>query len=229
MTTPILAIPELSDGQINQYLTCNEAMRALESSANDFFSADLSSADKALSALEFSRSLFFVVSGNTVARSLTVPAIKRFFAVRNAGTFALSVVRGSTTININPEDIALFFCDGTTNGLLLVSRAMDGVPAVVTHTGSNLDASVNNAGNYTRFTGGASSYTFASSANLKIGAEYHGRNASIGALVTVVGSGGFVINAPADGTLQIPYGGTFTVKIVGSGVADLIGVTEPAL
>lgn len=229
MTTPILGIPELTDGQINQYLTCNEALRALESAANDLFSVNLSAANRSLTSLEFSRSLFFVVSGNTVARSLTVPAVKRFFAVRNEGTFALSVVRGTTTVNLIPDDVALFYCDGTANGLLLVSRALDGVPAVVAHTGANLDASVANAGNYTRFTGGASTYTFATSAALKVGAEYHGRNASVGALVTLVGSGGFVINPPTDGTLVIPYGGTFTVKIVASGVADLLGVTVPAL
>jgi len=82
-------------------------------------------------------------------------------------------------------------------------------------------------GNYMRFTHAAAEFHFSGSEPWVIGAEYHGRYAGSGTL-TITAGAGFTINPPARGTLVIPPGGTFTVKIVAADEADLFGVTVPA-
>lgn len=101
------------------------------------------------------------------------------------------------------------------------------VAPVVSNSTSNLNASNSNNGNYTRFSHASPTYTFNDSATFTVGAEYHGRYVGAGSLM-ITEAGGMTINPPADGTLEIPPGGTFTVKIVASDEADLLGVTVPA-
>lgn len=103
-----------------------------------------------------------------------------------------------------------------------------GGASVVAESGTNLDATTSNSGNYTRFTNsGAKAYTFDDSETYTAGAEYHGRNVGAGDL-TLTEAGGMTLNAPAGGTLVVPQGGTFTVKIVAADEADVIGVTVAA-
>lgn len=117
------------------------------------------------------------------------------------------------------------------NGSAYVDAATGGgasVPPVVTESGTNLDATASNDGNYTRFTNaGAKTYTFDDAETFTAGDEYHGRNVGAGDL-TITEAGTMTINAPAGGTLVIPQGGTFTVKIVAADEADLFGVTVAA-
>lgn len=102
------------------------------------------------------------------------------------------------------------------------------VPPVVTYSGTALDATSSNDGNYTRFTNaGTKTYTFDDAEGYSVDAEYHGRNSGVGDL-TITEAGGMTVNPPAGGTLVIPEGGTFTVKIVSASVADLFGVTVAA-
>lgn len=101
-----------------------------------------------------------------------------------------------------------------------------GGASVVPESGTNLDATTSNSGNYTRFTNASpKTYTFDDAESYTVGAEYHGRNVGAGDL-TIVEAGSMSINLPAGGSLVIPQGGTFTVKIVGVGEADLFGLTE---
>lgn len=103
-----------------------------------------------------------------------------------------------------------------------------GFPPVVTESTTSLTASASNAGNYTRFTNaGAKSYTFDSAQTYTAGDEYHGRNVGTGDL-TLIEAGTFTLNAPASGTLVVPQGGTFTVKIISGTEADVFGVTVDA-
>lgn len=83
------------------------------------------------------------------------------------------------------------------------------------------------AGYYARFTGSApKTYTFRDTDAFVVPQEFHGRNVSAGDL-TLMTEGIFVINPPYGGTLVIPQGGTFTIKIVSATEADLFGVTVP--
>lgn len=117
MTTPILGIPELADGQINQFAVANAAIRALESASNAVLSVNLSSGDHSLTAGEFTENFVFVTTGNSTTRTLTVQATRRVFAVLNGGSSTLNVTLGSTTLTLASNKTRLFYTDGTANGL----------------------------------------------------------------------------------------------------------------
>jgi len=98
---------------------------------------------------------------------------------------------------------------------LVVSTALEEYLA----TAANFDQ-------YTRFTAAAAkTYVFDAAAVVFVkDKEYHGRNVGAGDL-TITALGGFVLNAPYEGSLVVPQGGTFTVKIVSATEADVFGVT----
>jgi hypothetical protein len=98
---------------------------------------------------------------------------------------------------------------------------------IVTDSTAALSATTANSGNYTRFSHALPTYTFSGTAGLVAGKEYHGRYIGAGTL-TIAGTNGMTVNAPYQGTLVIPPQGTFTVKIVSSTVADLLGATVAA-
>ena len=125
---------------------------------------------------------------------------------------------GEPVIDLDEEEI--YIGDGETLG---------GVPAFkrvnVVNTTTSVVATPAKHNDYLRFNGNNLTYTFSANQSFVTGREYHGRNAG-SSPVTIVGTNGFVIHAPTEGTLVIPPGGTFTVKIVGAGEADLFGITD---
>lgn len=140
MTTPILSITEVANNQVNQYLTVNEAIRALESSANAFVTVDLSAGDATISNADpdyfFSRNVLFKSSGNSVARVLTIPAITRLFAVLNGGSATLTVKRGTSEYSVSAAHAILFYADGTTNGLIAIAGGVGGSAEIVSVSSS---------------------------------------------------------------------------------------------
>lgn len=140
MTTPILAITEIAGSQLNQYITANEMIRALESAANDFLSVSLSAGNVTLTDEQFFASFCFVSTGNTVARVLTVPQKKRYFVVKNGGSFDLTVTRGTSTVVVAPNDAAAFYTDATANGLTRIGGAGGGGAITGFTTGKNTAA-----------------------------------------------------------------------------------------
>lgn len=121
MTTPILLITELANNQIDQYLTVNEAVRILEAASDGFLAVDLTAADATITNLapdyKMLRYQVFRTTGNTVARSLTFSANQRSFKVDNAGTFALDVTIGATTVSVPAGALYSLYADGTVDGL----------------------------------------------------------------------------------------------------------------
>jgi hypothetical protein len=118
MSTPILDITEVADGQIDQFAVYNQALRDLEAASNAQVSLDLSGGDYSLSAAEFTRNFVFITTGNAVSRTLSVPPTIRTFVVRNTGSATLIVSVGSTTINIATAKSRMFYTDGTANGIV---------------------------------------------------------------------------------------------------------------
>ncbi len=148
MATPILDIDELANGQVDQYLTANASTRAIEAAANDFLSVDLSAGNATLTAAQYRGYVLFRSSGNTVARDLTLQAIKRLVVVENGGTATLSVKLGTTTITISAGEAGLLYSDGTANGLTSVASGGGGGGATTsilspdtatTHTATSTD------------------------------------------------------------------------------------------
>lgn len=126
MTTPILNITEISGNQQNQYITANEAFRALEASTNEFLAVDLSGSDVTLTEAQFTAAYAFVGTGHTLTRALILPASKRAFVVRNAGTQDIIVTLGTSTVIIPVDKSFLLMTDGTANGLFNIANGASG-------------------------------------------------------------------------------------------------------
>ncbi|GAB3099654.1 hypothetical protein G8770_03505 [Aestuariicella hydrocarbonica] len=119
MTTPILGITELADGQIDQFATANAAFRALEAAANDWTAVNVSAGDAAVSDADMKTYQVFSVSGHTANQAVTFGANKRVFQVYNASdTYTTNVTIGATVISVPAETLYKFWADGTTDGLV---------------------------------------------------------------------------------------------------------------
>lgn len=130
MTTSILKITEIADGEINQYLRVNQAFRDIESACNSTYVVDLVSADSTVTNAEpdyiFSRNFIFVAINNTVARIINMPEGKRAYSVVNTGSADLKVKRGTTEVAIAAGSSAILYQDGTANGLGLLTSSSGG-------------------------------------------------------------------------------------------------------
>jgi len=118
MATPILNIAECASGQVDQFAVYNEALRSLEKATQDFLEVDLASANATLTLANFRAYFLFRIKNNTVARDFTLQVNKRFFAVQNTGSATLSIKLGSTTLTLAAGASAMYYADGTTNGLI---------------------------------------------------------------------------------------------------------------
>lgn len=123
-TSVILAIDEIAETQANKHITINEAIAALEQASNARVNISLSTGNKTLTEAQFTRNFLIVVSQQSAARSLFIPEkirtvnpVHRFFAVRNNGSYDVTVlsaaavpgtqvvVAAGTTTFLHAEDI----------------------------------------------------------------------------------------------------------------------------
>ncbi len=113
------------------------------------------------------------------------------------------------------------------DGLIEALQNIAFIPSIIENTPSRI-SQISDAGNYLRFTAESTqTYTVVGSSfvSWEPDCEIHGRNAGVGALTIVPGTG-VTINPPYLGTLVVPLGGTFTLKRVGSTDEwDLFGQT----
>lgn len=151
----------------------------------------------------------------------------RIARYRSEGTFWQSYLPEEVGLVLNQDDGLLWVWDFDSEWVQPAPEGESAPPPVVTESGSSLLATPGNAGNYTRFGDSNPTYEFNTSETYVVGDEYHGRFVG-GSELTLVAGGSMSLNAPYGGTLVIPPGGTFTVKIVASNQADVFGVTVPA-
>jgi hypothetical protein len=142
MATSNLAITDVSASQNQKEVTINAAHNLLDVAITDSVDLDFTSGNVTLTDAQFRQNWVFVATNLSVARNLTVPAtIKRVFAVDNgAGTAALSVINGTTTIVMAIGDAAIFYTDGTTNSLVLITSGAGGGTVEAAEGGSTVVA-----------------------------------------------------------------------------------------
>lgn len=110
---------EVAASQNQKEVTINDSDGALDAAITETIDVNFASGSVTLSNSQFRGAFRFNATGLSVARNLTVPALKRFFFVDNAAGLAiLSVVRGTTSINIAAGGNGLFYSDGSANGLV---------------------------------------------------------------------------------------------------------------
>lgn len=114
-----LNLDQVAEAQTSKEVTINDQAGQLDAAVTETLDVDFTSGNVSLTDVQFRRQFQFNATNLSVARTLTVPQIKRFFFVNNAaGTATLNVIRGSTSIQLAAAANGLFYTDGTTNGLV---------------------------------------------------------------------------------------------------------------
>jgi hypothetical protein len=114
-----LNAPALTTGQANPETTTNDAVGAIDAAVTETLAVNLTS-DVTLTSAQYRSAVRFSVTTTGTSKSLTLPAIKRLVLISNDGTLAISVKVGSTTTSLAVAEAAMFYSDGTTNGLIKV-------------------------------------------------------------------------------------------------------------
>lgn len=155
----------------------------------------------------------------------------RYVVLKESETVAVSV----EAVNVTYDDTASSMTvDNVQEAIEELDSRVDDIEAagtgftpIVNTSSANTDADPTDAGDYTRFSHAAATYTFDDDDGFSAGQEFHGRYVGSGTL-TLVAASGMTLNPPAYGSLVIPPGGTFTIKMVSSSEADVFGSTVPA-
>lgn len=231
MTTPILDMPELSNSA-NNYLLANQNWRALENALCDFLSISLASGNVSLTNAQFRAAMLFRATGNTVARNLTVPAIKRLFVVQNNGTAVLSVVRGATTLLVAVGGAGVFYADGTTDGLILIAGGgVPTAPPVISETTTSRTLALSDAQGYIRTTNG-SAVTITvppqSSIAWAANAEIHIEQGGVGQITIAAGSGVTINRVGSTNAKTKGQYAVLSLKRVAADTWTLFGLLEAA-
>ncbi len=130
MSSPNLAITHVAAAQNQKEVTINDAIDALDRAIGDLLVVDFTAGDVTLTDAQFRAAAAFRAANLSAARDLTVPQIRRLFAVDNAaGVDVLTIKRGAGAIAVPAGAAVLAYTDGTTNGLLALSA-----PAVQART-----------------------------------------------------------------------------------------------
>lgn len=120
-----LGATQLSGGMANPETAVNSATGRLDAAITEITTVDLT-ADVTLTTTQYQSAFRFDVTPSGTAKKLTLPAVKRMALINNTSANDISVVKGTTTIALAAGDMALFYTDGTTNGLLSLGLASGG-------------------------------------------------------------------------------------------------------
>ncbi len=122
-------------GQNQKEATINDSDSRIDAAITETLDSDYTSGNIVLTSSEFQQAVHFNTTNLTVARSLTIPDVKKQFIVDNTGgTAILSVVHGSTSIDLAVGDNDEFYTDGTTNSLIRLGSTPPATAAEVVST-----------------------------------------------------------------------------------------------
>jgi hypothetical protein len=228
VTTPKLALPELSVSQAGKEITHNQALAILDQIAQ------LTVLDKDLAtppASPANGAAYIVASSPTGSWSGKAGQVAFWLSSVGAWTFVAPYL-GMTARVADELDIngvaKLYGFTGASWVLPFVS-AVAAPAELVTEATTSRTLGLSDAGKYIRFTSGsASTVTVApqSSVTWLADTEIHIRRVGGGDLTITPGSG-VTLNAPSGGTLVMTSAMTVTLKRVASDQWDVIGQTVP--
>ncbi len=119
-----LNIVQMTTSQAQKETTHNDANAQLDAAITETYDADVSAGNVTLSSAQFRGAVRFLVEGAaTSGRELILPAVKHMFLVTAdvGNTDPITVVKGTTTFDLDPDDTAIFYTDGTADGLVQVA------------------------------------------------------------------------------------------------------------
>lgn len=109
---------DVAAGQNQKEVTINDNQAKTDAFVSEIYTIDLSAGNATLTAAQYRGAEHFKTSGNSVSRSVTLPAVKRPASFENGGSHAVDLIKGSTTISVAAGEIIAIRTDGTTNGLV---------------------------------------------------------------------------------------------------------------
>lgn len=123
-----LALTEMAENTASPEVAHNDALDELDAAITEFLAVDVTSGNATVTTLQGQRNVRFLVTGASVARNVTFPAIKRLFLVDvpSSNTAVVSVVVGATSITLNPGTRAMFYSDGTADGVAQLTSQSSG-------------------------------------------------------------------------------------------------------
>lgn len=108
-----LNLPQVASNQNQKEVTINDAFDQVDDALTEHLTVDLSVADVALTADQWTRNWFFEMSGHTVARTVTLPPTKRPAMFKNSGTGAVTLqVSGGGSAVVQPGQAVMIYGDG---------------------------------------------------------------------------------------------------------------------
>lgn len=111
-----LAITQVAANQNNKEVTINNAIGALDAAITESLTVDLTN-NATITAVNWRTHTRFVITPAGVAKTLTVQAIKSLRIIENPTANSATIALGSTTFTLAAGESALFYADGTANGL----------------------------------------------------------------------------------------------------------------
>lgn len=115
-----LNITQVTAGQSQKEATINAQAAEIDAALTEQYTL-VGNVTPTLTSDELAQNMVFTADGaQTGAISMTLPASqKKVFLVDNsASSHNLSVIKGSTTIVVDPSETQMFYSDGTANGLI---------------------------------------------------------------------------------------------------------------
>lgn len=115
-----LDYPEITENQANKYVTANDQAAILDAALTETILVDMTGGNEELSMFDYTRNLVYTVDvGSNSGRELTLPENKKLSVIRSlpANTVSFNIVRGSSSVIVEPGVTALVYTDGTENGL----------------------------------------------------------------------------------------------------------------
>jgi hypothetical protein len=121
-----LNLDQVLSGQTGKEATINTALGQLDAAFTEALTISLLSSDVTATLTQFRQAVQFIAASAPSGRSLTFPALKRLFTVRNTGVFDINVKVGSTTLVLASGTSGLYYADGTANGLTSIASGGGG-------------------------------------------------------------------------------------------------------
>jgi len=114
-----LDLTQVAESQDNADVAINDKGGELDAALTESLAVDVTSGNATVTSADYRRAVRLLVSGASVARQVTLPAVKRAIVVEAdaANTADVTVVIGTASFAVAPGTSSWFYSDGTANGL----------------------------------------------------------------------------------------------------------------
>lgn len=127
-----LDLTQVSENQANADVAINDKGGQLDAAVTETLVVDVTAGNVTVTAANYRRAIHLLVSNASVARTVTLPAVKRAVMVESdaANTAIVTIKVGTTSFTLDHGKSCWVYTDGTTNGLVQVGAAGGGTSAI---------------------------------------------------------------------------------------------------